>query len=141
MWGLTVLVMSALIGTTAYAMDDEDYKIEFKGEKKPALGFINRAALDPDTDPFCNTDVLQYDEKNKKLSLIGNIRTLLENDQQTILGEIAKGNCVYKECYMIRKVNFRYENIGAFIVGTKDKETLKLLHFYAQQAVVSPHKQ
>lgn len=147
-WRLTILIMLALIGTTAYAMDVhmgckkkgpkyKGYTIEFKGKKEPVLGLINRASSNPDTESFCNTDVFQFDEKNRQPRFIGNIGSLLEHNQQKTLEEIVRGNCVYTENYMTRKVNYisDHETIGAFIIGTDDKELLNILHHDVQPPI------
>jgi hypothetical protein len=111
----------AVIGTTPSAKTD----IEFKGEKRPALDFINRAKL-KENDPFGLTDVIRFDQDRSNFIIKSTVVNINEED----LNEISNGNFVYAPYYKLG-VNPNFgtrQPIGAFIVGTTNQDILQILH-------------
>lgn len=128
---LKIIILSIFLAGGVQAMD-EDCKIEFQGQKKRAMGFVNSALFEPDTDPFSTTHVFRYKKEDKKLSKIGMLWDMSEED----LTEIITGNFAYTENYTLDKTHLnrvRYEPVGAFIIGTKDQEQINRLRLYAVQ--------
>jgi hypothetical protein len=107
--------------------------IEFKGEKKPLLGWIMASLLD-EKHPFSVTTVVRYDEN--KFILKGDILNLNEQD----LNDINNSNYVYCSFYTLEKTRLSqgtYQEIGAIILGTKDQTMSQKLHFAKMKNLLS----
>jgi len=105
---------------------DKSEIIDINGIKKPLLGHITNAVLNPKKDQFGQTHIIRINSKGNFV-LVGNVLSLSEED----LLQIGKDNCVYVPYYTMTKIDGIYKEIGAIIIGTKDKSKGKELHFAA----------
>jgi len=109
---LTFLFFSSL---NVFAMED---KIEINGESKPLIGHIV-FAMTFEPDHLKNIDFIRYEEEDKYVMLAQGKPDLSEED----IRQINEKNFVYMPFYtMEKRGGWTYENIGAVVIGTKDKE-------------------
>lgn len=127
---LSILFYSSL----SFSMESDDKLIEFEGVKKPLLGWIMTSKLN-NKHPFSTTSIIRNDGE----SFIdkGDILDLDEHD----LRDITHENYVYAKFYELKQTRLsgnEYVEVGAIILGTKDKKSNFELHYSSMQKILKP---
>lgn len=107
------------------ASDLNDDNVEINGKKQSLIQHVLHATqAERCQTSFSTTAVIRYE--NNKLIRIGDLSDISQDD----LSHIAQGNCLYKPYFATEKTRLSrrlYEDIGAIVVGTKNKKLLNEL--------------
>ena len=97
--------------------------ITFDDKTKSAIEWINISKQDP-KHPFAKTMVIRQTPQGKFQEL-SSVWDIADDD----MADIKKGNAIHTSYLLMKKIGGIYTPVGAFIVGTRDKDCLEILHF------------
>ncbi len=110
-------------------LENLDTEIEFNGEKKPIMVWLDGALIRDGKEPFSSFSVTSNIEyKDGNFTKKGDIYSLSTED----LDKIENGHAVYCLYYSVEKTRIsreNYQEVGAIITGTRDCNKCFDLHF------------
>lgn len=136
---LTPLIFISL---NSFCMDQEklersqdEESIKINGETKPLMGHINNTLMF-NLNHMMYIDFIRYDN-GKYIVISKGFPDLTENDFE----QISNKNFVYVPFYTLEKRGGNlYKEIGAVVIGTKDEDKAKYIHFIAMNRMRKQQK-